>query len=573
MTNTFTSEVEATAAQAIAIARAGGSLVRITAQTVREAEKLADIRRLIAEKGRDIPLVADIHFMPKAAEKAAAIVDKVRINPGNYAEKRAKFKDPELSDTDYQQALARTEQNLLPLLKICREQGKALRIGANHGSLSDRIMGRYGDTPEGMVESVVEFTDICRKHRFFDIVISLKASNTRIMVHANRLMAARMQEQGLALPLHLGVTEAGEGEDGRIRSAVGIGTLLADGLGDTVRVSLSEAPEKEIPVARTLINHLQGKPKLKTEAACCFAPFSYKRRESRPLPGISSVDHPVVIGAPDAVKGNDTAAPDFLFAGNTPLPESKSQIVKSKTWQNRPGTYPLFSLSKYVEASHKSSEMNVISMAPAETAAPQFATVIQDSTVVLLVEAGPEIPVNAVRKVFGILQQKQVKTPVILHAAYPEATDEEFLVKASADAGPHFIDGLADGIFLEGPPQLSNARVTATAFSILQASRARFTRTEFISCPSCGRTQFNLQETVAAIRARTGHLKGLKIAIMGCIVNGPGEMADADYGYVGAAPGKITLYKNKEIMKRNIPEEKAVDELIALIKAHGDWHQ
>lgn len=581
MTNTNTNDIEATASQAIAIASAGGDIVRITAQGVREVRKLREIRRQIQNKGWEIPLVADIHFSRKAAVEAAAVVEKVRINPGNYSEKRARFTGETHSDETYSQQLRRTEEELLPLLEACRKHNTVLRIGANHGSLSDRIMGRYGDTPKGMVESVMEFTKICKKHGFYDVLISLKSSNTRVMVQANRLLAARMQAEGMVFPLHLGVTEAGEGEDGRIRSAIGIGALLADHIGDTIRVSLSEPPEAEIPVALNLRKHFENKPRSSHTAACCFEPFRYQRRASTGLPGIKHTDHPVIaVGLPQtdsSIPANtDIPAPEFVYSPRLPekgKPHNSRLIVDAAYWRQEEGTYPLFTLENYAEAPTWSSEINFVQIDGSEVSQETLELLVADSSVVLVVNAGSSVPVNCVRRVFGLLAKYHSQTPVLISAAYPEKAYPDFVIKAAADTGMFFIDGLADGLLLTGPRAVSVADTASVAFSILQASRARTTRTEYIACPSCGRASFNVQNTLSAVRQKTNHLKGLKIAVMGCIVNGPGEMADADYGYVGAAPGKVTLYKGKEIKKQNIPEESAVNELVKLIQEEGDWQE
>lgn len=586
MTNTDTNDAGETAQQVLRIADAGGKLVRITAQGPREAENLAQIKALIKKTGRNIPLVADVHFSPKVAETAAAIVDKVRINPGNFAEKRARFKQVELSEEDYQKELERTEETLKPLLQICKRKGTALRIGANHGSLSDRIITRYGDTPEGMVESVMEFVAICEKHHFHDIVISLKSSNTKVMVQANRLMAARMQEHGRAYPLHLGVTEAGEGEDGRLRSAVGIGSLLADSIGETIRVSLSEAPEKEIPVALELTRHFFTKPFTPLpKKALCYPPFSFIQRHTRNIPGIDAADHPVAVvdicgsntdrSIKELVNGNPV--PDFIYTGTAPFSQNPVQgkrIIRDATaWEGHSYTYPFFSFASFLQSSSASSELNFIEVEAIDTLNPAFNAVIKDKRTVLIVKAGSDVPVNTVRNIFCKLDQQKCDVPVVLKASYPQAETGGFQIKAASDAGVHFIDGLANGLMLSINEKVACSVVNSALFGILQASGARLTRTEYISCPSCGRTLFNLEETVARIREQTAHLKGIKIAVMGCIVNGPGEMADADYGYVGAAPGKITLYKNRQVMKNNIPEKQAVNELIALIKKEGDWKE
>ena len=512
MTSTNTMDTKATVEQAIRMIKAGCEYVRITAPGIREAENLAVIKRKIRQLGFRTPLIADIHFNPKAAEVAAHFVEKVRINPGNYADRKLK---PGFSFTEkeYAEELERIRERLNPLLAICREYGTVLRIGVNHGSLSERIMSRYGDTPEGMVQSALEFINLCRDSGFHNLVLSMKSSNVLVMVQATRLLVSRMIDENMDYPIHLGVTEAGDGEDGRIISAAGIGALLQDGIGDTIRVSLTEDPEFEIPVARAILsryNHLPVKETLQQTmegAAFTHDPFSYRKRIST---------------AANAIGGNNPAA--VLL----------------------------------------SSPVGPVQVDEHETETP-----IEDLKLFKIV--GGDI--RTIRQCIANMEMEQDFRPVIIHKAYPTDDIERFQVNSAIDCGSLLIDGIGDGLWLEAGPDISRETIQRTAFAILQATRTRITRTSFIACPSCGRTQFNIQGALREIKARTGHLAGLKIAVMGCIVNGPGEMADADYGYVGAGKGRISLYKGREVIRKNIPEDEAVDALIALIKKNGDWKE
>lgn len=555
MTNTNTLNSEETIDQSLRIIGRGGELVRITAQGVREAENLFHIKNGVRKAGFDTPIAADIHFNPKAAFTAASIVEKVRINPGNFVDKRADFSHLDFTNEEYKQELAKIEEKLIPLLTICKEHNTALRIGVNHGSLSDRIMSRYGDTPEGMVESAMEFLRICVCENFTNVVVSLKSSNTRVMIQANRLMVAKMRDERLFFPLHLGVTEAGEGEDGRIKSAVGIGTLLADGIGDTIRVSLTEPPEDEIPVAKKLLEFANEKKNHQEIEEVSPVPvdfFSYKRRETTPVENIGGANLPVVIGNDD---NYGDLKPDFIIHEDK-LMQYSTISTPDKNPEKR----------KYVitENSRIDAEM--------------LKSISNEKELIIILDSKNKNAFADLRAAILKLMNANCKLPVIIKRTFSENNLEDIQLKAASEIGGLFVDGLADGIWIEnltaarhGKGEISNQDIVNTSFGILQASRVRMSKTEYISCPGCGRTLFDLQKTTAELRKKTSSQKHLKIGIMGCIVNGPGEMADADYGYVGAGPGKITLYKNKEVIKKNIPEEKAVEELIQLIKDCGDW--
>lgn len=630
MTTTDTMDTDATVAQTIRCIEAGAELVRITAPSRKEAENLRHIKEELRRRGYNTPLVADIHFTPNAAEIAARIVEKVRINPGNYVDKK-KFEIIEYTDADYREELERIRERFIPLVKICKEYGTAMRIGTNHGSLSDRIMSRYGDTPIGMVESAMEFLRIARDENYHNIVLSMKASNPQVMVQAYRLLVKTMQEEfGECYPLHLGVTEAGDGEDGRVKSAVGIGTLLEDGIGDTIRVSLTEDPEFEIPVCRDLVKRYNQRADhlpIPAVTKIPYSPFDYKRRQTFAVDNIGAKQVPVVIADLSKIEKitpahlesvgykydahtdkwsiSDTAA-DYIFTGHQQLsfdlPGTLKVIVFPQTWMECRNTatgeekyYPLFQDSGFVQATHKSDRLNFVMIDCFNDATPinDFTfldDVANDPTVVLCLSTANKHAVPAIRRMMIELMNRGIENPVVLMCDSHWHTADEHLIHYATECGALLLDGMGDGIFLgmaqstyhnanavnaSGRNYLNNASVeqfiNQTAFSILQATRTRISKTEYISCPSCGRTLFDLQETTAKIRAVTHHLKGVKIAIMGCIVNGPGEMADADFGYVGSGPGKITLYKGKEIMKRNIDSEVAVDELINLLKEHGAW--
>lgn len=528
MTSTSTLDTDASVAQCRRIFDAGADYVRLTAQGVREAHNIGEIRAALHAAGYTNPLVADIHFNPKAAFEAAATTDKVRINPGNFVDAARTFKKLEYTDEEYAAELEKIRRAVVPFLAICREHHTAVRLGVNHGSLSDRIMSRYGDTPAGMVESAMEYLRIFREENFNDVAISIKASNTVIMVETVRRLVAEMDREDMHYPLHLGVTEAGDGEDGRIKSAVGIGTLLAEGIGDTVRVSLSEEPELEIPVARKLVDYITAREGHAPISGCFAKAYNRIAPERRPTNAVGSIGGQNVPVVATALSPADVAAiatkPDFFLS--------------DVNW-------------KAVDASAKSEGFS-------------------DDDVLLLTSHHAN-PVGEIEAFIHRLWDNGCKAPVVVRMGYDDANEEDVQVKAGADFGALLLNGLVDGIVLDAPNLPNNADAVAYSFGILQAARRRTTKTEYISCPSCGRTLYDLQHAVKEIKAATSHLKGLKIGIMGCIVNGPGEMADADYGYVGAAVGKVSLYKGKECVERNVPQDVALTHLIDLIKANGDW--
>ena len=602
MTTTDTMDTKATVAQSIRMIEAGCELVRITAPSINEAKNLEQIKKELVAAGYHTPLVADIHFTPNAAEHAARIIEKVRVNPGNYADKK-KFEEIEYTDSAYEAELERIRQRFTPLVKICKEYGTAMRIGTNHGSLSDRILSRYGDTPLGMVESAFEFLRICEDLNYFNIVISMKASNTQVMVQAYRLLVQKMMESGRNYPLHLGVTEAGDGEDGRIKSAVGIGTLLEDGLGDTVRVSLTEDPEFEMPVARALVKKYQAH-KISSSTnhsswSLPYNPYEYTRRVCDNIINIGTQNVPRVIAdlshreqltpasfyplgynysiTTDKWNMSDMAC-DYVYVGNNKIdfeiPGTLGIIYNSETWKQikQPiRQYPLFCSEEFLVSEHTHSELNFVAIT-LEVLTDDFLNQIKTKrNVVLVADSFSDNTMMEIRALFVKLMSAQINLPVIVKYNYKNLSEEDFQLYASAEAGALLLDGMGDGLWLKTINSASPQVVNSTSFGILQATRTRISKTEYISCPSCGRTLFDLQETTQRIRERTSHLKGVKIGIMGCIVNGPGEMADADYGYVGVGVGKISLYKGKEVVKKNIPTEQAVDELINLIKDNGDW--
>jgi (E)-4-hydroxy-3-methylbut-2-enyl-diphosphate synthase len=595
MTTTDTMDTQKSVEQSIRMIDAGCELVRLTAPSKNEAENLGKIRAELNKLGYDAPLVADIHFTPNAAEIAAKLVQKVRVNPGNYADKK-KFEEIEYTNESYQAELKRIEEKFTPLVLLCKEHGTAMRIGTNHGSLSDRILSRYGDTPEGMVESAMEFIRICEKNDFYQLVISMKASNTLVMVQAYRLLAAEMIKNGKCYPLHLGVTEAGDGEDGRIKSAVGIGALLEDGLGDTIRVSLTEEPEFEIPVARKLaekFNHTNVFELPEFKAELPYNPYAYQRRHSSEIHNIGGKQVPVVVAdcskkehiSPANFYGfgynysvqldkwniQDIAA-DYVYIGQNKLdfqvPGTLGVICDFENWKvnysQKQGFYPFVQAEKLNELGFEQVAFCILK---AEEKIPAELTNYRN--LILVLETNYTNKTQLFRNFFIQLAKQKIELPVILRLDSNEKDAETFQLYVSSDAGSVLIDGFGDGLWIsaEQPATLVNS----TAFGILQATRTRISKTEYISCPSCGRTLFDLQETTAKIRERTSHLKGVKIGIMGCIVNGPGEMADADYGYVGTGPGKINLYKEKTVVRKNVPENEAVQALVDLIKEHGDW--
>ncbi|RLD64106.1 MAG: 4-hydroxy-3-methylbut-2-en-1-yl diphosphate synthase [Bacteroidetes bacterium] len=599
MTNTDTLDTLASVEQCIRIFDAGADFVRLTVQTIRHAENLKNIKTELHKRGYDQPIIADVHFNPKVAEIAAQIVEKVRINPGNFVD-RNKTNAKSYSENDYNTELNKIDSKFSQLITICKENGTALRIGSNHGSLSNRIVDRYGDTPIGMVESVMEFLRIAERENFHQIVISLKSSNTRVMVFAYRLLMNKMLKYGMNYPIHLGVTEAGDGEDGRIKSTVGISSLLADGIGDTVRVSLTEDPEKEVPVARKIVDYISLRKNHKSinyQQNINKSPFEYIKRLTYEQAGISSSHVPVVIAdlslneefSEGDVKGLDyhfdknnemwkrgDLSPDFLFIGNTKLNELNIKGLKlisnNQCWENNLNEYPYFSkLADYTTAEKKSTALNFVSVINDLKSIELLKTQRNDETIVLILKSENKNTYTDKRAFIHWLLSENLKFPIVSYNKYSDVSDEDFQIKAAADNGPLLIDGLIDGIMLKNENKSLFRKGINFAFGILQASRSRVTKTEYISCPSCGRTLFDIQDVTKEIKEKTNHLKGVKIGIMGCIVNGPGEMADADYGYVGTGIGKVSLYKGKDIVKKNIPSKNAVTELIWLIKQNGDW--
>lgn len=580
MTNTVTMDTEACVEQAKRIIDAGGEYVRLTTQGPKEAENMLNINIGLRSQGYMAPLVADVHFNAKVADIAAQYVEKVRINPGNYVDAARTFKKLEYTDEEYAAELQKIRDRFVPFLTICKENHTAIRIGVNHGSLSDRIMSRYGDTPEGMVESCMEFLRICVEEQFSDVVISIKASNTVVMVKTVRLLVAVMESERMSFPLHLGVTEAGDGEDGRIKSALGIGALLADGLGDTIRVSLSEAPEAEIPVARKLVDYVTSRadaPYIPGEAADDFDYLHPTRRVTRKVRNIGGGQVPVVIAF--HWEGHDSSAPqlmpDYIYTGRT-LPEQRyatSYIVDADVWAGEADTWPAFNLNTINEMDHCISDMKFLFIPYLMLDQVNEVLKRHPETVVISQSIHPN-RLGEHRALAHQLTREGMENPIVFFQHYGEAELEDLQIKAAADMGALVFDGLVDGICLLNQNNLiPSTAIEATAFGILQAGRLRTTKTEYISCPGCGRTLFDLQTTIARVKEATSHLKGLKIGIMGCIVNGPGEMADADYGYVGAGRGKVSLYKQKKCIEKNIPEEEAVGKLIELIKKHGDWKE
>ncbi len=624
MTTFDTMDTAKTVAQSIRCIEAGSELIRITAPSKTEAENLLNIKNEIRKRGYRTPIVADIHFTPNAAEIAARIVEKVRVNPGNYADKK-KFEFIEYSDQDYHDEIERIRNRFIPLVRICKEYGTAMRIGTNHGSLSDRIMSRYGDSPMGMVESAMEFLRIARSENYHQVVLSMKSSNPLVMIAAYRLLVKTMQDEfNLIYPLHIGVTEAGDGEDGRIKSAIGIGTLLEDGIGDTIRVSLTEDPEFEIPVCQDIVARYvfkkSGSGILPIEKIP-YSPFEYKRRKTQAVYNIGGSHPPVVVAdymheeiisreslqrigyeydtETDKWKIGDAAA-DYIYTRNKTigfdLPGTCKIICDYESWKNQDKKsvageekyFPLFTADQLAKASVWSPTMNFLSLNSNEANGSRLFNLLKNVPgLVLALYSDNENPVHDTRRFLMELMNRNLDIPVILAVECTERSTDRQLIHFAVEAGALLADGMGDGIWLMNDPKnIVNDQVSGrtylaaknnhqflnnTAFSILQAARTRISKTEYISCPSCGRTLFDLQETTAKIRSVTSHLKGLKIAIMGCIVNGPGEMADADFGYVGSGPGKITLYKGKEVMKRGVDSETAVSELIDLLKENNEW--
>lgn len=581
MTTTNTLDTEASVLQVKRIIEAGADVVRLTTQGRREARNLLDIKSQIRQMGLQTPLVADIHFNPNAAIIAAELVEKVRINPGNFTNGTKKFANRDLSPEEYSAELEDIKLELTPFIEVCKKNNTAIRIGTNHGSLSDRIMGKYGDTPEGMVAACMEYLFICKELDFNKIVLSIKASNTRIMVHTVRLLVKTMNENGMNFPLHLGVTEAGEGEDGRLKSAVGTGALLADGLGDTIRVSLTEDPEMEIPVGRKLIEYIakrQGHVPIEAVEFNNYYPYTYKKRVTHAIDDLGGDALPVVIVDKRFSDENKfTQTPDFVIL-NTPLHAQYSSYIRTivpysneVNFNENINLYPLLSVEDFSCKTFNVNKLNFL-LVRNELLTPEILSAIKSSSNTVLLLTSDNLNITAdLRAAFLKLTNSEITNPVILWQEYSENSLEDFQIKSGADLGLLFLDGFGDGIILSNRGNISLSNIVNTQFGILQASRVRFSKTEFISCPGCGRTLFDLQATTARIKEITSHLKGLKIGIMGCIVNGPGEMADADYGYVGSGPGKITLYRQKEVVKMNLSTETAVDELIKLIKSDGLW--
>lgn len=602
MTTVDTMDTKGSVEQTIRMVEAGCEYVRITAPSIKEAQNLEVIKKELRARGYQVPLIADIHFTPNAAELAARIVEKVRVNPGNYADKK-RFEEIEYTDATYQAELDRIREKFTPLVKICKEYGTAMRIGTNHGSLSDRIMSRYGDTPLGMVESALEFLRICEDLNYYDIVLSMKASNPQVMVQAYRLLVQKLEEESFQpYPLHLGVTEAGDGEDGRIKSSVGIGTLLEDGLGDTIRVSLTEEPEAEVPVAKMLADRYVNRkashpiPEIRHYS---IDPFSYTRRKTHEVVNIGGHQVPRVI-ADFSMKEKITVASlfavgyqysvpldkwnladmacDYIFLGDRTIdfeiPGTLGLIYNYETWlknRNRDRAYPFIRSEVYLQGVEQSSQLNFVYTQLKDLSGSFIERIKKDSTVVLLIDTYNEHGLAEQRRLFVELLNQDCQVPVIVGRAYADLSADQLQLYSATDLGGLLIDGLGDGVFIAAERCGSDKMINETAFGILQATRTRISKTEYISCPSCGRTLFDLQETTAKIRSRTSHLKGIKIGIMGCIVNGPGEMADADYGYVGSGPGRITLYRGKEVVKRNVPTPQAVDALIELIREDNNW--
>ncbi len=590
MTNTSTMDTEGSVNQCIRIIKNGADYVRLTTQNIQEAENLAVIKKKLKKKGFLFPLIADVHFNPRVAETAARIVEKIRINPGNFTS----------SDEN---GIMSIRKKLVPLIRVCKKNGTAMRIGVNHGSLSNRILEKYGDTPEGMVESAIEYLQICREEDFHQLIFSMKSSNTHIMIRAYRLLVHRMLKDGYVYPIHLGVTEAGEGEDGRIKSAVGIGTLLADGIGDTIRISLTEDPEKEIPVACKFVNLFENlsydflpQKRLKYPVN----PYQYRKRYTNQILNIGNNNVPVVISDISGIEKvtskhiadynfvlnpklktweRKEQSPDFLYSGSqTPdfiLPVGCTGIVDAKVWKMVQGKtnkyYPIFTVREFLDSSQKSEVLNFVLVEASDHIPDKIEKICSDPTVVLILEGKNPDGFYKQKAFFSEIINAGYLVPIILKNIYTQSDVETVLLASSSDFGGLLTDGLGDGIWLDSGTVLAPKELISLSFGILQASRLRSTKTEYISCPSCGRTLFNIQKVTAKIREKTQHLKGLKIGIMGCIVNGPGEMADADYGYVGSGTDKVTLYKGKKIVRRNIQAKKAVDELINLIKENGDW--
>ncbi|MDO5571504.1 MAG: 4-hydroxy-3-methylbut-2-en-1-yl diphosphate synthase [Bacteroidales bacterium] len=598
MTNTSTLDTDGSVAQIERISDNGADIVRLTAQGTKEAENLRLIKEAIRKDGYNTPLVADIHFNPNVADVAAKIVEKVRINPGNYVDSARVFKKIDYTDEEYKQEIEKIRLRLIPFLNICKENNTAIRIGVNHGSLSDRIMSRYGDTPEGMVESCMEFLRICKAEGFMNVVISIKASNTVVMVHTVRLLVKEMDKENMNFPLHLGVTEAGDSEDGRIKSALGIGALLADGIGDTIRVSLSEAPENEVPVAKELVNYIISR----NDAPIIEGPFKdgklkYNsiRRKTNQVLNIGGNHSPIVIADLSSNDANcnfgeKDLKPDYIYIGNKKILGNKETaslvnhheigIIKeySPEAENNNNIFFLYNAS-VVEALEKDEKrlsflkLNYEQIRDDFKSKGKIYSILKNRNNIVVIGEITNKNIPGQMRAFGdSFDDNGIKIPLVFNVIYNDVDIETMRIKSASDYGAALIDLSIDGIMISNQ-NIDNQSLVNLVFGILQASRTRITKTEFISCPGCGRTLFDLQSTIAKVKNATSHLTGLKIGIMGCIVNGPGEMADADYGYVGAGRNRISLYKNKECIEKNIPEEEAVDKLIELIKKYGDWKE
>lgn len=585
MTTTPTADVAASVAQAERIADAGGQLVRLTTQGVREAESLRHIAAAMCRDGYDVPLVADVHFNARVADVAALYADKVRINPGNYVDGARTFRQIEYSDAEYAAEVSRIEERLLPFIAVCRQHHTAVRIGVNHGSLSDRIMSRYGDTPEGIVESCMEFLRVFRRERFDDVVVSIKASNTVVMVRSVRLLVSRMEAEGMSYPLHLGVTEAGEGEDGRIKSAVGIGALLVDGIGDTIRVSLSEEPEAELPVARALVSYVSSLAERAATAAAASPQYDWlqpERRRTRTTNNIGGDAVPVVIACGDGldIERMDTdRRPDYVYIGD----DATLAVSPVATYIARPAAadilkdkaikaYPLYKDDELEAFADSDAAVRFLLMTPASPMERCLSVLKRCANAVAVLRVDEGSRVHEGRRVAHAMTAAGVDAPLVFLHTYDAAAvdDERRRLHAAVDASALMTDGLVDGLWLWYDGGGNAAEAVRTAFAILQAARLRITHTEYISCPGCGRTLYDLRSTIARVKAATAHMRGLKIAVMGCIVNGPGEMADADYGYVGAGPGRISLYRRQECVERAIDEGDAVEHLLRLIRKDED---
>lgn len=575
MTNTSTLDTEGSIAQVKKIADAGGELVRLTTQGIREAENLKNINAGLRKDGYMVPLAADVHFNPRVADVAALYAEKVRINPGNYVDAARTFKHLEYTDEEYAAEIQKIRDRFIPFLDICKKNHTAIRIGVNHGSLSDRIMSRYGDTPRGMVESCMEFLRICQDCQFTDVVISIKSSNTTIMVRTVRLLVETMAKEAMTFPLHLGVTEAGDGEDGRIKSAFGIGALLADGIGDTIRVSLSEPPEAEIPVAEKLADYITVQSfhtHIEAEASASFDYLNPSRRQTKAVRNIGGNEVPVVLSCRLENNKNEidqAFKPDYIYAGNQ-LPEmllpDTDYIIDADNWDGTEHTYPAFNFNHFPFIASCKAELKFLFLPYSMFNEEAIACLKMHPEIVVISQSNNAHRLGEHRALVHKMMNEGLQNPVVIFQHYQEDEAENFQIKSAADMGALIIDGLCDGIMLINNGKLPVTTIDATAFGILQAGRTRTSKTEYISCPSCGRTLFDLQKTIARIKEATKELKGLKIGIMGCIVNGPGEMADADYGYVGAGPGKVSLYKQKVCIEKNIPEDEAVDRLLEFIR-------